>query len=39
LQSVLGGDAVNFLVAFYYIHGRKREEPFFCSVLDTTRDD
>jgi hypothetical protein len=26
------------LVAFYDIHGRKREVLFFCSVPDTTRD-
>jgi hypothetical protein len=31
-------DAVNPLVAFYNIHGRKREVLLFCSVPDTTRD-
>jgi hypothetical protein len=30
--------AVNPLVAFYDIHGRKGEVLFFCSVPDTTRD-
>jgi hypothetical protein len=34
LQSITSGDAVNPLVAFYDIHGRKR---FFCSVPDTTQ--
>jgi hypothetical protein len=39
LQSISGGgDAVNPLVAFYGIRGRKREVLFFCSVLDTTQD-
>jgi hypothetical protein len=38
LQSISGGNAVNPLVAFYDIHGRKREVLFFCSVLDITRD-
>jgi hypothetical protein len=38
LWSISGGDAVNPLVAFYNIHGRKREVVFFCSVPDTTRD-
>jgi hypothetical protein len=37
-QSISGEDAVNPLVAFYDIHGRKREGLFFCSVPDTTRD-
>jgi hypothetical protein len=31
--------AVNPLVAFYDIHGRKGEVLFFCSVPDTTRDE
>jgi hypothetical protein len=39
LQSISGGDAVNPLVAFYAIHGRKREVLFFRSVPDTTRDE
>jgi hypothetical protein len=38
LQYISGGDTVNPLVAFYDIHGRKREVLFFCSVPDTTRD-
>jgi hypothetical protein len=38
LQSISGGHAVNPLVTFYDIHGRKREVLFFCSVPDTTRD-
>jgi hypothetical protein len=38
LKSISVGDAVNPLVAFYDIHGRKREVLFFCSVPDTTRD-
>jgi hypothetical protein len=38
LQSISVKDAVNPLVAFYDIHGRKREVLFFCSVPDTTRD-
>jgi hypothetical protein len=37
LQSFLGGDAVNPLVAFYDIHGRKREL-FICFDQDTIRD-
>jgi hypothetical protein len=37
LQSLSGWDAVNPLVAFYEIHGRKREVLFFCSVPDTTK--
>jgi hypothetical protein len=35
-QSIFGGDAVNHLVAFYDIHGRKREVLFFYFVPDTT---
>jgi hypothetical protein len=38
LQSMSGGSAINPLVAFYDIHGRKKEVLFFCSVTDTTRD-
>jgi hypothetical protein len=38
LQSISGVSAVDPLVAFYDIHGRKREMLFFCSVPDTTRD-
>jgi hypothetical protein len=38
MQSILGRDAVNPLVTFYDIHGRKREMLFFCSVPDTTQD-
>jgi hypothetical protein len=37
LQYISGGDVVNPLVAFYDIHGRKREVLLFCSVPDTTR--
>jgi hypothetical protein len=33
-----GGDAIKPFVAFYDIHGRKREVPFFCAVPDTTQD-
>jgi hypothetical protein len=38
LQSISGGGDVNALVAFYNIHGSKRDVPFFCSIPDTTRD-
>jgi hypothetical protein len=38
LQSISGVSAINPLVAFYDIHGRKGEVLFFCSVSDTTRD-
>jgi hypothetical protein len=38
LQSILGVSAINPLVAFYDIHGGKREALFFYFVLDTTRD-
>jgi hypothetical protein len=34
-QSISDVSAVNPLVAFYDIHGRKGEVLFFCSVLDT----
>jgi hypothetical protein len=33
-----GGNAINLLVAFYDIHGRKGEVLFFYFVPDTTRD-
>jgi hypothetical protein len=39
LQSVSGVSAVNPLVAFYDIHGGKREVLFFYFVPDTTRDE
>jgi hypothetical protein len=35
-QSISGGNVVNPLVAFYDIHGRKREVLFYSSVPDTT---
>jgi hypothetical protein len=38
LQSISGVSAVNPLVAFYDIHGRKGEVLFFCTVLDNNRD-
>jgi hypothetical protein len=38
LQLISGGDAVNLLVAFYDIHGRKKEMLYFYSVPDTTQD-
>jgi hypothetical protein len=38
LQSISGLIAINPLVAFYNIHGRKREVLFFYFVPDTTRD-
>jgi hypothetical protein len=38
LQSITGVSAFNRLVAFYDIHGRKREVLFFYFVPDTTRD-
>jgi hypothetical protein len=37
LQSISGVSAINPLVAFYDIHGRKREVLFFYFVPDTTR--
>jgi hypothetical protein len=37
-QFISGLSAVNRLVAFYDIHGRKREVLFFCFVPHTTRD-
>jgi hypothetical protein len=39
LQSISGVSAINPLVAFYDIHGGKREVIFFYFVPDTTRDD
>jgi hypothetical protein len=38
LQSIPGVSAINPLVAFYDIHGGKREVLFFYYVSDTTRD-
>jgi hypothetical protein len=38
LQCISGVSAINPLVAFYDIHGGKREVLFFCFVPDTTRD-
>jgi hypothetical protein len=38
LQSMSGVCAINPLVAFYDIHGGKREVLFFYFVPDTTRD-
>jgi hypothetical protein len=38
LQSVSDVSAINPLVAFYDIHGGKREVLFFYFVPDTTRD-
>jgi hypothetical protein len=38
LQSISGVSAINPLVAFYDIHGGKREVLFFSFVPDTTRD-
>jgi hypothetical protein len=38
LQSISGVSAINLLVAFYDIHGGKREVLFFYFVPDTTRD-
>jgi hypothetical protein len=37
-QSITGASAVNTLVAFYDIHGRKREVLFSYFVPDTIRD-
>jgi hypothetical protein len=37
LQSILGVSAIYPLVAFYDIHGGKREVLFFCSGTDNTR--
>jgi hypothetical protein len=38
LQSISGVSAIKTLVAFYDIHGGKREVLFFYLVPDTTRD-
>jgi hypothetical protein len=38
LQSISGVSAITPLVAFYDIHGAKRELLFFYFVPDTTRD-
>jgi hypothetical protein len=38
LQSISGVSAINPLVAFYNIHGGKREVLFFYFVPDTRRD-
>jgi hypothetical protein len=38
LQYISGVNAINPLVAFYDIHGGKREVLFFYFVPDTTRD-
>jgi hypothetical protein len=38
LQSISGASAVNPLVAFYDVHGKKREVLFLYFVPDTTRD-
>jgi hypothetical protein len=39
LQSISGVSSINPLVAFYDIHGGKREVLFFYFVPDTTRND
>jgi hypothetical protein len=38
LQSISGVSAINPLVAFYDIHGGKREVLFYYFVPNTTRD-
>jgi hypothetical protein len=38
LQPISGVSAINTIVAFYDIHGGKREVLFYYFVLDTTRD-
>jgi hypothetical protein len=38
LQSISGVSVINLLVAFYDIHGGKREVLSFYFVPDTTRD-
>jgi hypothetical protein len=38
LQPISGVSAINPLVAFYHIHGGKREVLFFYFVPDKTRD-
>jgi hypothetical protein len=37
-QFISGVNAINPLVAFYAIHGRKREVLFFYFIPDTTRE-
>jgi hypothetical protein len=37
LQSISGVSVMNPLVAFYDIHGRKREVQFFYFIPETTR--
>jgi hypothetical protein len=37
LQSISGVSAINLLVAFFDIHGGKKEVLFFYFVPDTTR--
>jgi hypothetical protein len=39
LQSISGVSAINPLVAFYDVHGGKREVLFFNFIPDTTRDE
>jgi hypothetical protein len=39
LQSISGVNAINPLVAFYDMHGEKREVLFFYFVPDATRDE
>jgi hypothetical protein len=39
LQSISGVSAINPLVAFYDIHGGKREVLFYYFLPDTTRDE
>jgi hypothetical protein len=38
LHSISGLSAINPVVAFYDIHGGKREVQFFYFIPDTTRD-
>jgi uncharacterized protein YxeA len=38
LSQVQVQNVINYLVAFYDIHGRKKEVLFFYSAPDTTRD-
>jgi hypothetical protein len=38
LQSISGVSDINPLVAFYDIHGGKRQVLFFYFITDTTRD-
>jgi hypothetical protein len=39
LQSISGVSVINPIVAFYDIHGGKREVLFFYFIPDTTRDE